>query len=330
VLAAIASPEDHVNKAEYARSHVNDTLATCDNPAPGYRGKVRDVYARRDELLLVASDRVSAFDVVLGTIPLKGALLTEQATFWLKKAAGVVKTHFIDRPDAQAMVCRRAQPLPIEVVVRGYLAGSLAREPNATRGQAYGVSINPTLKTYEQFPKPIVTPTTKAKIGDHDKPISPAQIVATGLVNKNHMEEALRIGVALFEMGAAFAKERGLILVDTKYEFGLIDGEITLIDEIHTADSSRFWVLDGYADALANHQAPTMLDKERLRQWLLHQGYSGAGTPPVLTEEVRVDLAVHYWDLTERLLGQPFVPPTSPPTERIPRLIQNWLSNREA
>lgn len=288
---------------------------------PPYRGKVRDVFDLGQELLLVASDRVSAFDVVLGTIPLKGALLTEQSAFWLEKVSAIVPTHFIERVDAQAMRVQKAEPLPVELVVRGSLAGSLLREPAQTRGAAYGLKLPPDLAPYQRFEAPIVTPTTKESEG-HDRPCSLDDLVASGRCTQAQCDACVEMALQLFDLGAAFADQNGLILVDTKYEFGVVDGEVILIDEVHTADSSRFWDGATYADRIAAGEAPVMLDKERLRTWLLANGFSGDGTPPSLPDAVRVDLASHYWELTERLLGRPFAPPKLPPATRLSAFFQ--------
>lgn len=301
------------------------TLAGVDQPAPSYRGKVRDVFERGDELLLVASDRVSAFDVVLGTIPFKGQLLTEQAAFWLDKARAVIETHLIDRPDPQAMRVRKSQAIPVELVVRGFLAGSLLREPKESRGQAYGLRLDPSLPDYAAFAEPVVTPTTKEAVGVHDQPCSLADLVASGKVERRHLDRAVEAALGLFRMGQAHAAAHGLLLVDTKYEMGLLGDRVVLIDEIHTADSSRFWLAGCYAERLRAGQPPEMLDKERLRRWLLSQGFSGHGTPPALADEVRVDLAWHYWDLTERVMGRAFVPADGDPLERVTRVVRGFL-----
>lgn len=290
-----------------------------------YRGKVRDVFFRGDELLLVASDRISAFDVVLGTVPMKGQLLTEQAAFWLDKAKAVVKTHLLERVDPQAMRCMKTQALPVELVVRGYLAGSLLREPPATRGSAYGLRIDPALPDYGAFPTPIVTPTTKEAVGVHDQPCSIDDLVASGKVARPVMERAVDVALALFALGQAHAKAQGLMLVDTKYELGLLpSGELVLIDEVHTADSSRFWRADTYAAKRARNEAPDMLDKENLRRWLISRGFSGHGTPPALDDDVRVDLASHYWELTETVLGRAFVPAEGDATARVAECVARF------
>jgi phosphoribosylaminoimidazole-succinocarboxamide synthase len=291
---------------------------------PAHRGKVRDVYARGDELLLVASDRVSAFDVVLGTIPLKGELLTEQATWWLARAAALGPTHLIERVDPAALRCRRAEALPVELVVRGYLAGSLAREPATTRGRAYGLSLDPQQRPFTAFASPIITPTTKEAVGVHDQPCSLDELVASGRVRRHHLERVCEFALGLFALGQAVADDNGLMLVDTKYEFGLIDGEIAVIDEVHTADSSRFWVKESYAARLSAGEPPEMLDKENLRRWLLAQGYAGQGTPPALTDQIRSDVSAHYWSLTERVLGRR-VEPQGADAERQRRLVESFL-----
>ncbi|MCP4502238.1 MAG: phosphoribosylaminoimidazolesuccinocarboxamide synthase [Deltaproteobacteria bacterium] len=279
---------------------------------PDYRGKVRDVFFKKEsssssaqELFLVATDRVSAFDRILGTIPLKGSLLTEQSAFWLEKASSIAPTHFLERIAPQVMRCKKATPLPIELIVRGYLAGSLMRTPAAERGKEYGLELPQDLQNHQRFETPIVTPTTKADVG-HDEPISLMAIPAAMGVKQKHLDAAVEYARALFSAGGAFAEKNGLILVDTKYEFGLIDDEVVLIDEVHTADSSRFWRANTYVERLAENKAPDMLDKERLRGWLLEQGFSGDGEAPAIPDDVKLDLADHYWQLTEQITGQPF------------------------
>lgn len=306
------------------RGHLDRTLRGLD--AADYRGKVRDVFFRGDELLLVASDRISAFDVVLGTVPMKGQLLTEQAAFWLDKASSIVTTHLLERVDAQAMRCRKTQALPVELVVRGYLAGSLMREPAATRGHAYGLHVDPALADYAPFPSPIVTPTTKEAVGVHDKPCSIDDLVDSGKVARGVMEQAVDVALALFRLGQEHARAQGLLLVDTKYELGILPatGELVLIDEVHTADSSRFWRADTYAAKRARNEPPDMLDKENLRRWLLARGFSGNGPPPALDDDVRVDLAAHYWELTETVLGKPFVPVEGDATARVSSTVARF------
>lgn len=304
-------------------AHLNDAYFGCDLPAPSYRGKVRDVYERGQELIIVASDRISVFDQVIGTVPLKGALLTTQSSFWLKKAASILKTHFIAREDAQIQRCLKAQPFRFEMIVRGYLTGSLLREPAPLRGQSYGLSLDPTMRAFEAFEAPVITPSTKAEAGDHDEPLSLEDIVTAGLSTEAQLDCVVQSAHALFAMGTAFAKERGLILVDTKYEFGLIGNEVVLIDEIHTADSSRYWIASSYAERLKADLEPEMLDKERLRRVLIANGADpkGHSAIPPLTDDMRLDLCEHYWKLTETLLGETFVPPSEAACTRVPRVL---------
>jgi phosphoribosylaminoimidazole-succinocarboxamide synthase len=305
---------------------LHHTVSGLSDPPPTHRGKVRDVYTRGDEVLLVATDRVSAFDVVLGTVPLKGALLTEQATFWLEKASTVAKTHLIERQGGAVMRCRRADAFPVELVVRGFLAGSLMREDPQTRGQVYGLRLDPALAPYAPFETPIITPTTKEAVGDHDRPCSLDELVHSGRLPAAHRDRVVEIALGLFQMGQAHAAENGLILVDTKYELGLIDGEVAVIDELHTADSSRFWAKDTYTERIAAGVAPDMLDKENLRRWLLAKGFSGQGTPPPLDDEIRQGLALHYWDLTERVLGRA-ISPTPSREDELAAVVRGFLAS---
>jgi len=306
-------------------AHLPTALDAVPTLSPDHRGKVRDVFALgADELLLVATDRVSAFDVVLGTIPLKGQLLTEQSAFWLQRAAAVAPTHLVERVDAAVLRCRRAEAFPIEIVVRGYLAGSLMREPPATRGRAYGLTIDPTIAPWAPFPTPVLTPTTKEAVGVHDQPCSLDDLVASGRLARHHVERVVELALALFRMGAAHADAQGLILVDTKYEMGLLHGEVCVIDEVHTADSSRFWVKATYAERIARGEPPEMLDKENLRRWLLARGFSGHGTPPALDDAIRVDVGAWYWDLTERVVGAPFLP-TAGGGARVAEVVRRFV-----
>ncbi len=313
----------HDEKVAAATARLDQCLAGVTTSLPKMQGKVRDVLDLGDELLLVTTDRISAFDVVLGTVPEKGALLTEQAAFWLEHAATVIPTHLVAREDAQVLRVQKATPLPVEVVVRGYLAGSLLREPAETRGAAYGLSVGD-VGAHRAFETPLITPTTKAARGAHDAPISAADIVASGRVTQSHWDAAARAALDLFALGQKVAAERGLLLVDTKYEFGLVGDQLVLIDELHTADSSRYWEAADYEDRLARGEAPRMLDKERLRRRLLADGYAGEGPPPSLSDEVRLDVSIHYWELTERLVGRRFVPPAEAAPARLSALLQRF------
>ncbi len=285
------------------------TLRQLDLPALGelYRGKVRDNYSRGDQIVMVTTDRISAFDHVLGTIPFKGEVLSRLTAFWFDKVKDIAPIHLVSAPDPSVMVVKRAKALPVEVIIRGYITGSLWRDYQSGAAEAYGIDWPKDLKKDQKFPAPIITPSTKAEYGKHDLPISEKAIVEQGLVPAAVWQEATSIARKLFARGQEWAASRGLILVDTKYEMGIADGKLVVIDEIHTPDSSRYWVADGYQRRFDAGQEQEMLDKENVRQWLIKEhGFSGHGTPPALTDEVRVMLARKYIDVFERLTGQVF------------------------
>ena len=259
--------------------NLDNTLAETgfENLGERHAGKVRDVYVRGDRIFMVTTDRVSAFDVVLGTIPFKGQVLNQIANYWFDAAKGIVATHVIDTPDPNVTVATRCEALPVEVVVRGYITGSLWRAYAGGERRSYGLTLPDGMRRDQRFDAPIITPTTKAAVGQHDEPISPDEVVSTGLVDKKRWDEICATARGLFDEGTRRARERGLILVDTKYEFGLLNGKLVLIDEVHTPDSSRYWMAGGYEAAFAAGTDQQMLDKENLRQWLLERGFSGQG-----------------------------------------------------
>jgi phosphoribosylaminoimidazole-succinocarboxamide synthase len=284
------------------------TLKETRFPALGerYQGKVRDVYRKGDRLVLVTTDRLSAFDHVLTTIPFKGEVLNRLAIFWFEKTRHLVPNHLIDAPDPNVVVARRCEPFPVEFVVRGYITGSLWRDYQAGKHTAYGVPFELGLKKDQKLVKPIITPSTKAAYGQHDEPISAQEIVRRGMMTEGSWQRTSELALALFEEGQRWAKTRGLILVDTKYEFGESAGQIVLIDEIHTPDSSRYWIAEEYEARFTKQQDQKMLDKENIRQWLIRErGFSGDGTPPPIPDEVRVDLAEKYLTAFERITGSP-------------------------
>lgn len=284
------------------------TLERTDFPSLGekYAGKVRDTYRTGDRLVLITTDRLSAFDHVLTTLPFKGDLLNQLAHFWFKKTGHVVKNHVLDMPDPCVTVARRAEPFAVEFVVRGYLAGSLWRDYEAGR-DPYGIALPKGMKRDQKFDRPLLTPSTKAPKGQHDEPLSTADVVKRGLLSQRDFERAHEAALGLFAEGTRIAQERGLILVDTKYEFGVIGSELYLIDEMHTPDSSRFWVASEYASRLARGDQQLMLDKENLRQWLIaERNFQGHGPLPQIPDEVRVSLAGKYTDAYERITGSAF------------------------
>jgi phosphoribosylaminoimidazole-succinocarboxamide synthase len=302
------------------RSQLDHALTQTDLPKLGelYRGKVRDNYSRGDQLVMITTDRLSAFDQVIGTIPFKGEVLNQLALFWFEKVKDIAPIHVVDTPDPSVMVVKRAKPLPVELVIRGYITGSLWRDYGSGKAAAYGIDWPKGLKKDQAFDRPIITPSTKAERGLHDEPISEAEILKQKLVTPELWKEATAITHKLFERGQAWAKTRGLILVDTKYEMGLIDGKLAVIDEIHTPDSSRYWIADSYPDRFARGEDPEMLDKENVRQWLIKErNYSGQGTPPPLPDEVRVMLSRKYLEVYERLTGRAFEAKVGSVAERI-------------
>ena len=302
----------------FIKKQLNHTLNKFDSDNLGehYKGKVRDNFYIDDKILMVTSDRISAFDVVLGTIPYKGQILSEIANFWFEKTKNIAPNHIIDTPDPQVLVAKKADTLPVEVIVRQYITGSLWREySNGINGQ-YGFMLPEGLKKDQKFDEPILTPSTKAEYGLHDEPISRAEIV-NGLVEEKIYAKAEKYALQLFSAGQDWAAKQGLILVDTKYEFGMVDGELIVIDEIHTPDSSRYWVASEYEKRFNNGESQKMLDKENIRQWLIDRGFSGEGTPPELTEDIRITLAERYVELFKILTGREFKPAIGNVNDRI-------------
>ena len=281
-----------------------------------YSGKVRENYYKGDQIVMVTSDRVSAFDHILGTIPFKGQILNEIACFWFEKTKDIIPNHFISSPDEQVLVTKKAKTLPVEVIVRQYITGSLWREYKEGINGQYGFMLPDDLVENQKFDKPLLTPSTKAEYGLHDEPISREKIV-NSLVDEDVYSKAEEYALKLFDIGQQWANKMGLILVDTKYEFGIYEGELIVIDEIHTPDSSRYWVANEYENRFKNNQPQKMLDKENIRSWLIERGFKGEGTPPKLSDDIRVLLAEKYIELYKTLLGKEFVPSVGDVSSRI-------------
>ncbi|NOJ77386.1 phosphoribosylaminoimidazolesuccinocarboxamide synthase [Myxococcus xanthus] len=282
------------------------TLHQTDLPALGqhYRGKVRETYRQDDRLILVTTDRLSAFDHILTTIPFKGEVLNRLAAFWFERTKHIVPNHVLDVPDANVTVARACQPFAVEVVVRGYLTGSLWRDYQKGTHTAYGLPFPDGLRKDEAFPAPLITPSTKAEYGLHDEPISEKELLARGLATPRDWARISEAALGLFAEGQKWARSRGLILVDTKYEFGKVGDTLYVIDEMHTPDSSRYWVADEYEARFAKGEDQRMLDKENIRQWLIRErNFSGQGTPPPIPDDVRVDLAAKYVAAYEHITG---------------------------
>ena len=288
------------------------------------RGKVRDIYMPGDVRVLVASDRISAFDRVLGTIPLKGQVLNQLASFWFEATEDIVANHVLAVPHPNATVCREAQPLPVEVVVRGYITGvtstSLWTQYDAGISRPYGLDLPAGLRKNDPLPAPVITPTTKAARGEHDVPTTEADIVASGMVAPELWAKVRQTALALYARGTQIAAQAGLILVDTKYEFGTIDGELVLIDEVHTPDSSRYWLADTYDET----RSPKSLDKEHVRSWLKSVGYTGDGENPPIPDALAVELAARYIHTYERLTQRTFEPAPQPVHAHLAQALSPW------
>src|SRR5574342_97315 len=307
------------------RAQLAHTLRELDLPGLGqlYRGKVRDNYSRGDRIVMITSDRISAFDHVLGTIPFKGEVLSRLTAFWFEKVKDIAPTHLIDVPDPSVMVVKRAKPLPIEIVIRGYITGSLWRDYEAGKAGAYGIAWPKGLRKDQKLGEPLITPSTKEAYGKHDEPISEQEILSRKLVAPEVWKEATALAHKLFRRGQEWAASRGLILVDTKYEMGIADGRLVVIDEIHTPDSSRYWIAGGYPERFAAGKDQDMLDKENIRQWLIREhGFSGHGKPPPLSDEVRVMLAGKYIEVFEKLTGETFTSEVGSVAGRIQRNLR--------
>lgn len=304
---------------------------------PKRSGKVRDIYERDDRLVLITTDRLSAFDRILGLVPYKGQVLNQLAAFWFEQVADIVGSHFIGSPDPNVTIGRRCRPLPVEVVVRGYITGvtSTALWVRYSQGERniYGMDFPDGLRKNDALPEPIITPTTKAQDGGHDERITAAEIVETGLIPVHLWEQVSATAIAVFRRGQAVARRAGLILVDTKYEFGLTDdGELVLIDEMHTPDSSRFWTAESYekltTEGTENTEGrePENFDKEFIRLYYAAHGYRGEGEPFPMPKALAVQAAERYIRTYEMLTGKAFEPGEYPAGPRIERNLRAWIA----
>ncbi len=302
------------------------------------RGKVRDNYDLPDgRRILVASDRLSAFDRPLAAIPFKGQVLTQTARYWFERTADLCPNHVVAHPDPNVVVGRRLAILPVEMVVRGYLAGSTATSIltlyREGRREMYGHRFPEGLRPHERLAAPLLTPTTKAGDGGHDEPLSPDEILSRGLLTGEQWAEVSRLALALFARGQAMAAARGLILADTKYEFGLDgDGRIVLADEVHTPDSSRYWFARSYPDRLARAEAPESFDKDRVRHWVTARCDPYRDPVPEIPEAVVLDTAAVYIRAYETITGEAFALPAQPeePLARIARNLRAYLGEAAA
>lgn len=312
------------------------TLVKTDYQFPGqtgvYHGKVRDVYSIGEDLLvMIATDRISAFDVILPKgIPFKGQVLNQIADYFLESTSDIVPNWKEAVPDPMVTAGKRAEGFKVEMIVRGYLAGSAWRDYENGVREICGVKLPEGMKENEKFPEPILTPTTKADEG-HDMNISRDEIIAQGIVDKDDYEQMEKYALALFKRGTEMAAEKGLILVDTKYEFGKFDGKVILIDEIHTPDSSRYFYADGYEERLKKGEPQKQLSKEFVRQWLIENGFMGkeGQKVPEMTPEFCESVSQRYIELYEHITGKKFVKADeSDLSKRIEDNINTYLANR--
>lgn len=309
---------------ETIRAALAHTLESVELPGLGapLRGKVRDSFVRGNQRIIVVTDRISAFDVVLGTIPFKGQVLNKMAAHWFEKTSHIAPNHLIDVPDPAVSVCTECRTLPVEMVVRAYLTGSTSTSIwKAYEGGARvfcGHDLPDGMRKHHRLERPIITPSTKAEKGGHDESVSREELLRRTDLTEAQFDEMAEYALGLFGYGTQEAASRGLILVDTKYEFGLSpDGKIMLIDEVHTPDSSRYWYADDYQQRFEEGENPRSLDKEYVRRTLIERGYSGDGPAPALGDELRVEAAKRYAEILSVVTGVAFEGDTREPIARI-------------
>lgn len=301
-----------------------------ENQTSVYHGKVRDVYSINNEtLVMIATDRISAFDVVLPKgIPFKGQMLNQIAAKFLDETSDICPNWKIATPDPMVTVGLRCEGFPVEMIVRGYLCGSAWRAYKSGVREICGVKIPNGMHENEKFPTPIITPTTKAEIGKHDEDISKEEILNQGLVSKEDYELLEKYTLALFERGTEIAAKRGLILVDTKYEFGKVGDTIYLMDEIHTPDSSRYFYSENYNELFEKGEPQKQLSKEFVREWLMNNGFQGkeGQKVPEMTDEVVLNISSRYIELFEQITGEKFIPSEAENiAERIEKNVNDFL-----
>jgi len=312
---------------ESLRAALGRTLDATDLDALGakYEGKVRDNYTTDDgRRFIVVTDRISAFDRVLGTLPLKGQILNRLAAWWFAKTAQVTKNHLLSVPDPNVIEAVECTPLAVEMVVRAYVTGvtstSIWTHYAAGKREFCGNRLPDGLRKNQRLERPILTPSTKAEKGDHDVSASREEILAMGRISTDDFDRAAHAAMGLFDFGSRLCQERGLILVDTKYEFGRTpSGEIVVIDEIHTPDSSRFWFSRSYEERVAKGEEPESFDKEYVRRYLAKLGFQGDGPIPPIPDEVRVEATRRYIEAYETITGETFVPNLEEPRSRLRR-----------
>lgn len=310
-------------------AQLGKTLEKTDFPTLGtkYEGKVRDCYTKNDLRTIVVTDRISAFDVVLGTIPFKGQVLNQIAAYWFDVTKHLASNHVVDLPDPTVMVATECQIIPVEFVMRAYLTGvtSTSIWSHYSKGvrRFCGHDLPDGMRKNQKLDRPILTPSTKAAKGGHDESVSRDEILGLGVLSASEFDRAAEMCARVFAFGQSLTAQRGLILVDTKYEIGRrADGSLCFVDEIHTPDSSRYWYADDYSARFDQGEEPRGLDKEYVRRMLVAQGYQGDGTPPPLSNELRCEAARRYMALYELITGREFIPNFEEPATRIRRNLK--------
>lgn len=297
-------------------------LKTVNIPKLGekHSGKVRDFYILGDKRIIITTDRLSAFDRVLGCFPFKGQALNQMSEFWFKKTKDVIQNHMISVPDPNVMVVKNCKLIPIEMVVRGYITGvtntSIWGSYEKGERVIYGIKFPDGLKKNQKLPTPVITPTTKVESG-HDERLTEKEILQRKIVSSKLWKEMKKAALGLFKKGSKICAKSGIILVDTKYEFGLLNGKLILIDEIHTPDSSRFWVKDSYLKRFKKGQEPENFDKEFLRIWYAKRGYKGDGKIPKMPAEFMIKVSKRYISIYEKITGKKFKAHQYPIAQRI-------------
>ena len=307
-IAHSSDPDRALTEHAYKGFSDSEKKQLQDKKLQVYAGKVRELIRTEKELYIYHTDRLSAFDRFVGMVPYKGSLLAEISEYWLKAVADIVPTHYLDRPHERVLRCVACNPYKVEVVVRGYMAGTMMRAYQKGIREFCGVKLPEGLEAYRALPQAIITPTTKAAAFEHDEDAKPEELVAQGVCTKEEWQQISGMALDLFRFGQEKYAEKGWILVDTKYEFGRdATGVIRVIDEIHTPDSSRLWMKSNYESNLARGDAPEMLDKENVRRYLLEQGFSGQGTVPTVPVTRLIALAETYLKVAETLTGRTLV-----------------------
>ncbi|PKL37150.1 phosphoribosylaminoimidazolesuccinocarboxamide synthase [Candidatus Peregrinibacteria bacterium HGW-Peregrinibacteria-1] len=314
------------------KSQLSHTLQSTDFPGLGkeYKGKVRDNYSKDGRRIIIVTDKLSAFDKNITTIPFKGQVLNQLAKFWFENTSDIIGNHVIEYPDPNVVVAKECTPLPVEMIVRGYITGvtSTSAWTHYQKGvrNFCGNILPEGLKRDQKFEKPIVTPSTKAAHGDHDESVSGQELIERQLLTADEFNHLSNISLALYQRGVEITAKQGIILVDTKYEFGKTSsGEIVLIDEIHTPDSSRFWFADEYAERFHKEEPQKKIDKEYLREWLAQNNFTGEGEVPEIPDDIKIETARRYIEAYELITGQNFNAESGNILERITKNLNKYL-----